>query len=253
MSGNWDFYFARMNDKAVSIFLDLRVADSAPDAERPWLLLVRVYFTKPQPNGFHGSEEADTLFRIADSLEEAAGGAVGATLVGRITGDGSRTYYFYAPTFLGFDDAVTRTMTGFPEYLWESQCEMDPEWKQFRRVLYPTARDWQRIKNRHVIEALQKEGDSLRKARLVSHWAYFQSESGQREFSAEVMDRGFKVSNVRRIDGALSTTPWGVAFERVDHVDWDSINSVTIELHELAQSYSGEYDGWETSVERANE
>jgi Regulator of ribonuclease activity B len=41
-----------------------------------------------------------------------------------------------------------------------------------------------------------------------------------------------------------------VTLERIDRVDWDSINQATLELFWLAQETSGNYDGWETSVEK---
>ena len=41
-----------------------------------------------------------------------------------------------------------------------------------------------------------------------------------------------------------------MTLERIDRVDWDSINTVTLQLFDVANNHAGEYDGWETSVER---
>lgn len=249
MSDHWDFYFANVNDKLASLFVDLGIRAAAPDMEKPWLLWAWVYFNSPREDGLSSSQEAPTLSQIEDSLNEAVAAAVDGALVGRITTDGRREFYFYAPSFAGFEEAVVRGMKPFPHYRWDSGSKHDPEWKQYLGLLYPTPRDWQRIKNRHVIEVLEKHGDPLERERAVSHWAYFPDESSRDQFIAAVRERGYEVIDQGRGDGERPL-PFGATFERMDSVDWDSINQVTLELFDLAKAFSGDYDGWETSVEK---
>lgn len=116
-------------------------------------------------------------------------------------------------------------------------------------MLYPTPRDWQRLNNRHVIEQLQSHGDPLTRERPVFHWACFPNEASRSRFVAGVRNLGFAVTDEGTVDEPNCRHPFGVSFERVDKVDWHSINEVTIELFELTNSLAGEYDGWETSVE----
>ena len=250
VSDQWDFYFANVNEKLASLFVDLGIREIAPDADNPWLLWIWVYFNHPREDGLSTSQEADTLSQIEDSLADAVGGAVNGFLTGRITTDGRREFYFYAPTFTGFDDAVARSLERFPEYKWDADTKHDPEWNQYRDLLYPTPRDWQRIKNRHVIEQLQEQGDPLEKKRPVYHWAYFSNEVSRGQFVAGVEDLGFNVTNEDTVDELDCSHPLGVSFERIDNVDLDSINRVTIELYELADALGGDYGGWETSVEK---
>lgn len=250
MSDHWDFYFANVNEKLASLFVDLGIREMVPDAGNPWLLWVWVYFNHPREDGLSTSQEAGTLSQIEDSLTDAVGGAVNGFLTGRITTDGRREFYFYAPAIAGFDDAVARGMGQFPEYKWDADTTHDPEWNQYLGVLYPTPQDWQRIKNRKVIEQLQEHGDPLKKKRPVLHWAYFSNEVSRDHFVAGLKDRGFKVTNEITVDDPNYSHPLGVNFERSDSVDWDSINNVTLELYELADTLGGDYDGWETSVEK---
>lgn len=248
MSEQWDFYFARVNDKLASFFVDLGIRDSAPDASNPWLLWVRVYFNSPREDGLSSSEESDTLFQIEDSITEAVANATKGRPVGRITTDGQRAFYFYSPSFVGFEDAVARGLKAFPGYRWDSGSTHDPEWSQYLTGLYPSPRDWQRITNRRVIEQLMKGGDSLQKERPVFHWAYFRNEQDRGRFVAAVQDLGYTITNQAERDD--HPYPFGAAFERLDRIDWDSINHATLELFELARSFAGKYDGWETSVEK---
>lgn len=249
MSNEWDFYFANVNDNAASILVDVGIRETAPSADNPWLLWVWVYFNQPRHDGLSSAQEADLLSRIEDSLTDAVGGATNGFLAGRITTAGRREFYYYAPAFVGFDDAVARGMERFSEYKWDAESKYDPEWSQYLEVLYPTSRDWQQIKNRHVIEQLEKHGDSLQRKRPVFHWAYFANEEARDQFVAEVRKRDYTVTESSPVGDPTSPYPWGVRFERVDHVDWNSMNEVTWELLELAESVAGDYDGWETSVE----
>lgn len=250
MSDQWDFYFANVNEKLASLFVDIGIREIAPDASRPWLLWVWVYFNHPREDGLSSAQEAETLFHIEDSLAEAVRSAVNGSLVGRITTDGRREFYFYAASFAGFDDATARGMTAYPEHRWESGTNHDPDWNQYLGLLYPGPRDWQRIKNRQVIEQLQKLGDSLEKKRIVFHWAYFADVSLRDQFVASVKKLSFDVTNQSTNDDPNCSHPFSVSFQRIDSVDWDSINEVALELFELANSFAGDYDGWETSVER---
>ncbi|MFN6104527.1 MAG: DUF695 domain-containing protein [Planctomycetaceae bacterium] len=249
MSNNWDLYFTNVNDQVAAILFDVGIREMAPSADNPWLLWVWVDFNQPREDGLPSSQEADLLSQIEDSLMDAVGRAVHGFLAGRITTNGRREFYFYAPEFAGFSDAVARGMEHFAEYKWDADSKHDPEWTHYLENLYPTAREWQQIKNRHVIEQLKKHGDSLQKKRPVFHWAYFSSEASRSQFAAEIKSRGYAVTDESAVADANSPFPWSVSFERVDNVDWNSINEVTIELLELANSLAGDYDGWETSVE----
>jgi hypothetical protein len=117
-------------------------------------------------------------------------------------------------------------------------------------VLYPSPEEHQRIKNRHVIEAIERHGDSLKKPRPVRHWAYFKSPQDRNQFIARAANAGFNVTDLPESDDSAAENPYGVTLERIDPVDWDSINEATLELFRLARDVNGDYDGWETSIEK---
>lgn len=249
LSDNWDFYFANVNDKLASLFVDLGIRESVPDAKRPWLNWVWVYFNQPRKDGLSTSEESPVLSDIEDALNAGVDGDDGI-LSGRITTDGRREFYYYGPSDGGFTDTVARVMSSFPDYSWDADTKYDPDWGHYLDVLYPQAHDWQRIKNRRVIEQLEQHGDPLTKKRAVFHWAYFSNEAGRASFVSAIQEHGFIVTNESDSSEFDSDYPCGVSFERDDHVDWDSINEVTIQLSDLATENDGDYDGWETSIEK---
>lgn len=248
MSDTWDFYFANVNDEFASLFVDLGLAEVVPDAGRPWLLWTWVYLNAPSEEGMSTSEEAPRLDAIEEALMEAVEGATAGELVGRITTAGRREFYFYGPTHIGFEEAVARTMRRFESYRFDSGVEQDPEWNHYLRVLYPSPHDAQRIKNRHVIEVLTENGDQLEKPRIVAHWAYFPSAAARAGFVTEARKHNFVVTSEHNVEEPGHPQPFCAQLERIDPVDWGSINEVTIELFDLAEAHGGEYDGWETGL-----
>jgi hypothetical protein len=250
MSDAWDFYFAKVNDVVASLFVDLGIRDSVPDAGRPWLLWNWVYFRQPRDDGLSSSEEAPILHEIEDALTKEVKETTNAELVGRITTAGRREFYFYGPQPGRFAEAVASALKRFPDYEFETGTAEDPKWSQYLDVLYPSPENCQRIKNLHVIESLEKHGDSLKKPRQVSHWAYFAASPDRDHFIATAVSSGFKVTDQSRSDDPQTAHAYGVTLQRVDRVDWDSINEVTLALFRLAKEVNGVYDGWETSVEK---
>jgi regulator of RNase E activity RraB len=246
MSDSWDFYFANVNGEIASLFIDLGLADTAPDPNRPWLLWTWVYMNQARDDGLSSSEEAPRLDAIEEALMAEVEDATAGELVGRITTAGRREFYFYGPTHLGFEDAIGRAMSQFADYTFDTGVEQDAEWSHYQRVLYPSPRDVQRIKNRHVIEVLSQHGDRLEKPRIVAHWAYFPTTDARAAFVGGARELGFTVIGEAEADN--DEHRYGVQLERIDKVDWESINEVTLELFELADTSGGYYDGWETGV-----
>ena len=251
MSDEWEFYFTSVNDNIASILVDVGINDRVPDDDRSWLLRVWFYFESTGETGLPDEEESEKFAPIEEALTEAVQNSLDAVLAGRITTDGRREFFFYAPNFAGFEEAVTRCMTEYPNYEWEVSSEGDGDWNLYSGLLYPGPGDWQQIQNRQLLELLVQNGDTLEKKRTVSHWAYLPDESSRDQFVAAIKEKGFDVTEQTSEDDPGLENQYGVAFERIDHVDWESINQVTLELFELAASLSGNYDGWETTVEKS--
>ena len=100
-----------------------------------------------------------------------------------------------------------------------------------------------------VVEKLAESGDSLRKARPVFHWCYFRNESDRSRFVERIMGEGFRVENYPE-HLQDDERPFGVQISRMDLIDCQNLFEYTLFLWDLAYEHGGDYDGWETSVER---
>ncbi|WJS95971.1 ribonuclease E inhibitor RraB [Flavobacterium johnsoniae] len=101
--------------------------------------------------------------------------------------------------------------------------------------------------NKKTIKALHNEGDKLIVPREVFHWIYFSKISERENYLKEVVFKGFKLVSMNKIDDEI---PYQLQIKRIDKVDEKSVNEYAIYLWEKANEYNGEYDGWETSVEK---
>src|SRR5436190_1889688 len=180
MEPHWASYFYNVNGKLASIFLD--IALQAPDLGRPWLLWIWVYFKQPRPDGLSSSEEFPTLCAIEDKLNALMQQHGRASLAGRITTDGRREFYYYAPRNSGVELALAEVAEAFGTYEFDSGTQHDPNWNQYLNVLYPPREELQRITNREVLDLMQEQGDQPDSPREVTHWSYFKTAEGRTRF-----------------------------------------------------------------------
>ena len=247
MSDEWDFYFARLNDAVSSIFVDLGIRDHVPIEARPWLLWVWVVLQSPKPDGLATNEEARILHPIGEALDSLVSATCGAQLVGRITGNGRREFYFYAAEPGELTGSVATAMKAFPEYKYETGSTFQPEWEQYL-TLYPSDTNLERMHNRRQLEALAKLGDAHEVPRKVEHWVHFGDEPSRDACRETLLAIGFQVEAEEFSEEQGEEMPFTLVMSRVDSVDTHTINGITLELARLAGEYCARYDGWDAPV-----
>ena len=168
MSDDWNFYFCNVNDVAASVFLDLGIRNAVPDKGKPNLLWVWVYLKWPREDGLSASSAFDSLTAIEEKLTEVMVDRFDAALCGRITTNGRREFYYYAPRSGRLESAVEDAMSQWRDYEFDCGSKADPEWRQYLDVLYPSDEDRQRIENRKVLEVLEQKNDTLKTPRCLA-------------------------------------------------------------------------------------
>ncbi|MCE9522760.1 MAG: DUF695 domain-containing protein [Alphaproteobacteria bacterium] len=246
MDDNWDFYFTRIDGYLGSIFFNETLKERAPAAGYASAVYVRLFMRDPRPDGLSSQEEFDSLSVIDDALTDELVENLAAIYAGRATYNGVRDFFYYATDAEKIVSAANTLMTTFSDYKFEIGARADPEWEIYLGYLSPSPRDRQRIENRKVCDALESHGDLLTTKREIDHWAYFPSAESRDTFVARANAIGYtlRVPTERGEPGKK----FEAQIFRVDSADIDEINSVTLELFELAQQLGGEYDGWESPV-----
>ncbi len=98
-----------------------------------------------------------------------------------------------------------------------------------------------------MLDNLEEGGDNLTLEREVFHWIYFKTEKDRENFIKEIEKLNFSIVTKSKIKDDF---PFQLQIKRVDKVDEESVNEYVIQLWKLAPKYNGNYDGWETSIEK---
>ena len=246
---DWDFYFSNVDDVLGSFCLDLGLSKIAPLTDKPYLVWISVKMNYPREDGLSSNEEFETLNSIEDRLNEFISNNHNAISVGRLTTNGNRDFYFYFGDTALYDKTISEAMVAYPSYSFDFGIKQDENWSSYFDFIYPNPRQFQSIQNRRVVDNLEENGDALTKARPVDHWLYFKTDNDRQNFLNKIEYLKFDIV-AKDKDTSIVGTPFTLQLSRVDNVDIDSVNEYVLELWETANECNGEYDGWETSVER---
>jgi hypothetical protein len=248
LSDDWDFYFGKVNETVVSIFVDLGIEPDVPNEKRPWLLWVGVDMRMPRADGLSSAEEAPTLHEIGESLDAMVSPACGAQLVGRVTGGNRREFFFYGEEPGELDGAVARALASFSGYVAETRSVFQPDWDTYRELLYPSPSNLQRMFNRRTLESLAERGDVHETPRKVDHWLDFPDEAARAACRETLLAIEFGLEGEYLNEEPGAALPFSLVVSRVDSVESHAINGITLELARLAEEHGGRYGGWESPV-----
>ncbi len=243
MAEDWDFYIAPVDEQAASIFVNLGMAEAAPDSTRLRLLRVAIPMLAPRADGLSDDSETEALYAVEDALFTAVARGLNARYVGRITSQGRREFFYYGKSAEGFDAALQLVRPKFPNYEITWQDQEDRDWALYFDLLFPSELDMQSIQNRRLVDKLAESGDDLSQPRDIDHFAYFPSQHAREQFLKEVGGEGFsvKLTEAKEPDAEFR---FGVQLTRRDRVDLESIDGLAIDLFVRASACGGEYDGW---------
>lgn len=245
----WEFYFSKVDDKPGSIFVDLGLRKIAPILDKPNVVWISIKMTNPREDGLSSQEESGLLGDIEDALVEKITYKHNSIYVGRLTSTGDRNLYFFLGDTTLYDKTISDVMVAYPKYQFDFGTKEDREWDGYFNFLFPTPPQFQNIQNRRVIDQLEKGGDKLIKEREVFHWIYFKSDGDREKFIEKIKNDNFTIVD-KGSDKSWGEFAYRLELKRIDKVDINSVNEYVIYLWKLANEMNGEYDGWETSIEK---
>lgn len=103
------------------------------------------------------------------------------------------------------------------------------------------------LEDEHVVEFLKRNGDKLVVPREVFHWIYFKTEEDAENFINQTKKKNFVLFSKSKVQDSY---PFRIGIKREDKVDLKSVNKYSLYLLELAEKNNGDYDGWETHVQK---
>jgi hypothetical protein len=242
----WEAYMKPVDGRPAAVAFNAEVAERIPDAELGVMGFVKVPLRTPTTEGFVSESEADELGFVEDRLEmEALRYRIGK-YVGRVLTGGEANFIFYLKYDFEWPGIVAAAMEHFPAYAYESGSRADAEWEVYRKLLFPTGREWQMIHNHRTCDRLKAAGDNLRLARAIEHRVYFETVQARGKFAQRIADEGFKVQ--KELPPSEQAPLYGLQFYRIDTPYYYDIDALTLSLIDLGERFRGVYDGWETSL-----
>ncbi len=243
---DWETYVLYMKDRPISIMVDLGFENTPITKENQNVLIVSVRLNRTQRDGLPLQADLGRLDTLENDLVDRLHSALGAVYTGRYTSNGKRDFYFYTNDTSRYT-SLARSVIEPYAYTFTTICKRDADLSNYREVLYPTRVEMQRIYNRRMIDHLLKAGDPLTAPRAVDHLIFFKTESDRRKFADIVTEKRFSVIQAGEEKG-VRDRPFSLEVSRVDRVDEDSIEEVSLYLWELALKFGAQYEGWETFV-----
>lgn len=243
---DWDAYLMQVEGRPVSVVVDLGLRRVAPLADKPYATLIRTRLLRPQANGLPGSVDSARLDSLEERLVEWLEKARGDIYAGRFTQRGIRTFHFFTGDTSGQAAALHAAFASFPEYAWLARSVADSAWSNYLDALYPPPRELELIRDRRLVERLQRQGDPLTRPRSVEHFLRFPSKTSRMEFLRQPGMEAFTVAEMPEADSSRKDLPYLLHLRRDDTPDMRFIDRVVMPLRDKALRMRGRYEGWET-------
>jgi len=247
VSEDWDFYFAQVDGRPASIYLDLGIAVGVPLPGYPDMAYLRVHMHQPRADGLSSQDEFDALIALEDRIVAMLTAGDAARFVGRCTSDGHRDFFFFLRPQVDWQASAATAMEG-SGYAYASGQRPDPQGEVYHGFLYPDDEARERIRNRRVCAALERAGDALSAPRDIRHWAYFPDPAGRDAFLAQAAAMSFRACAQEAGSAAEEEGEYLALVQRDDIPGYDRIDAICLPLFRAAHDLGGRYDGWESEV-----
>ncbi len=246
MQEYWELYMKNLEGKPASVQFNAGISMEIDELQYSHAIVayVKVKLKEPKENGLLSEQEEPEILFLEDKLEAAMLKFRIGKYVGRVISDGYVTFLYYVQYTYNWADFIEFALTEHQSYEVSNGHSSDSEWNYYKKLLYPTPKEWQLIQNHKVCDALKEQGDNLYLKRAIEHKIFFQSEDKKEDLLKVLEEEGFKVNNeVTNEEGVK-----GIGFYRLDKPFYHDIDELTLSLIDIAQAHNAMYDGWETSV-----
>jgi len=246
MQEYWELYMKNLEGKPASIQFNAGISMDIDKFKYiyPTIAFVKAKFKEPKKNGLLSENEEPEILFMEDKLEAAMIKFRIGKYVGRVISDGYVTFLYYVQFTYNWEDFITFALDEHGSYEVTHGHNADAEWNYYKKLLYPTAKEWQLIQNHKVCDNLKEQGDNLYLTRAIEHKIFFQNEETKEALRVALEEQDFKVQKEIVNEEGVK----GLAFYRIDKPFYHDIDELTLSLIDIAEAHDAQYDGWETSV-----
>lgn len=247
MQEYWELYMKNLEGKPASIQFNAGISMEMEEMEytHPIVAFVKAKLKEPNEHGLLSENEEPEILFMEDKLEAAMIKFRIGKYVGRIISDGYVTFLYYVQFTYNWPDFVTFALNEHTSYEISNGHQEDKEWNYYKKLLYPTPKEWQLIQNHKVCDQLRSKEDNLYLPRAIEHKLFFvQGEDKKETLIEKLEEEGFHIQSELENEEGVK----GLSFYRMDKPFYHDIDALTLELIDLLENNGASYDGWETSV-----
>lgn len=250
MTKGWNLFIRVERGKPALISLDLDARPSGKGDDK-YLCLLAMKLRQADADGFPSRKELDgPVAGVEDSLERIAGKELGGRYVGRITSAGMVVFFCYVPNATIAKERISAALPAFSDYRFQFNVKADPEWKEYFKILYPTAEELQGLMNDGVLRDLEEHGDQHSVSREVDFRISFSDESSRERFRKAVEAAGYEVREESH-SAEADELPYKLRIWLDMPVDKETIDETCLDLMDLAEACDAKFNGWETTIVKA--
>ena len=247
LSGQWEQYFSQYDGVPGSVLVDMSYDELVPIDQFTYVMSTGVQFEQCNEDGMPQSLVYEDLVQLSEKLEEYLAIQLTSRLVGTFTHQCKRVDFYYIKDTIGLNSFLTNFYEKNGEdYQAIISVSADPEWSVYKDFLYPDSYILEYMMNSKVIQELVENGDDIKRARRIDHWAYFPTELDRDQYRILVLERGFKEEELGH--HSAEDLPYFIKFSRRDKLKVDYLTELTEILQRKAKELGGMYDGWESEV-----
>ncbi|WP_373032535.1 DUF695 domain-containing protein [Sulfurovum sp.] len=247
MQEYWELYMKNLEGKPASIQFNAGISMDLEEFQYtyPIVAFVKAKLKEPSEHGLLGEHEEPEILFMEDKLEASLIKFRIGKYVGRVISDGYVTFLFYVQFTYNWQDFIEFALEEFESYKISNGHQEDGEWNYYKKLLYPTAKEWQLIQNHKVCDELKEKEDNLYLARAIEHKLFFSNGDEKKdELVSKLNEKGFKIQlEIENEEGVK-----GFKFYRLDKPFYHDIDKLTLYLIDMLEEYGASYDGWETSI-----
>ncbi|MCK4867854.1 MAG: DUF695 domain-containing protein [Alphaproteobacteria bacterium] len=250
MAMGWSLFIRSEQGKPALISLDVDARPSGKGDDK-YLCLLAMQLRQADADGFPSRKELDgPVAGVEDALERVAGKELRGRYVGRITSGGMVVFFCYVPNATIAKERINAALPAFSDYRFQLNAKADPEWKDFFKILYPTPEELQGLMNDGVLRNLEEHGDQHSVPRVVDFRINFANESSRTRFRKAVEAAGYEMREESH-SAETDELPYKLKIWLDMPVDKESIDETCLDLMDLAEACDAKFDGWDTSIVKA--
>ena len=247
MQEYWELYMKNLEGKPASIQFNAGISMEIEELQytHPIVAYVKAKLKEPNEHGMLSESEEPEILFMEDKLEAAMIKFRIGKYVGRIISDEYVTFLYYVQFTYNWPDFIEFALNEHGSYEVNNGHQEDTEWNYYKKLLYPTAKEWQLIQNHKVCEQLKIKEDNLYLPRAIEHKCFIVKDGYKEDaLLSRLEQEGFKIqSQLENEEGSK-----GFSFYRIDKPFYHDIDELTLWLIDLLEEHGASYDGWETSI-----